>query len=142
MLADANERGESVPPQAGLVDRVVEEVDYMIGAGSADIHRGFEVLCRAINRSPTLVLASVSTLSELPLAERIEVLQRLESSRIGIISTLLVAFKIPISMAAYEVGPELEMTGFDRKDTTVARLSRSICVPSRDATGAEKGAQR
>jgi hypothetical protein len=47
------------------------------------------------------------------------------------LATLLVAFKLPLTMLAYEMDPELHSTGFDRATTATPRLY----MPARKVIG-------
>ena len=114
LLSDADESGHPTPPDDRWLDEVVDDFDKMVGAGSPDIRRGFFALTLLIERLPTVVMGSIRPASKLSLADRIAFLEALESSRIGLMATLMVAFKIPITMIAYDQGEALAMTGFDR----------------------------
>ena len=70
---------------------------------------------------PLFILGTPSRTSRLPLDRRIQYLEALESHRIGLLIMLLVAFKVPLSIAAFEEGDELALTGFDRPSTTSRR---------------------
>jgi hypothetical protein len=124
MLSDADEQGRIVGPPPELVDRVADEFDLLIGAGSGDLWRGFRVLAWLIEWLPLFLMGVFSRASRLPLARRVHYLERLEHAKIALIATLLVAFKLPIVMLAYELGPELRLTGFDRATIATPRLTR------------------
>lgn len=102
------------PARPELAERVVDEFDVMIGAGSIDLRRGFSFLVLAIEWLPLFVIGAFSRASRLPLARRLAYLQALEHSRIGLITMLFVGLKLPLTMLAFETGPELRLTGFDR----------------------------
>ena len=57
----------------------------------------------------------------LSIDERVRYLEALEQSRIGLLSMLFVAFKVPLSLTAFEEGEELRMTGFNRESTVARR---------------------
>lgn len=103
-----------LPPRADLVDRVIDEVDLYIGACSPDLRRGFGLLCFAVEFLPLFVIGAFSRASRLPLGRRIAYLQALEHDQRGLFTVLFVGLKLPLTMIAYEVGPELRVTGFDR----------------------------
>jgi hypothetical protein len=70
-------------------------------------------------------------MSRLPLGRRVAYLEALEGSRIGLLSMLLLAFKVPLCIPAFEEGEELLSTGFDRATTATRR--RLPALPARDA---------
>ena len=74
--------------------------------------------------SRSLTAWAFSRASRLPLARRVYYLDKLEHCKIALLAMLLVAFKLPITMIAYEMGPELRLTGFDRE--TIATPRRII----------------
>ena len=102
------------PPRDDFVQRVIDEFDLYIGACSPDLRRGFGLLCFAIEFLPFFVIGAFSRASRLPLGRRIAYLQALEHDERGLFTVLFVGFKLPLTMIAYEVGPELRATGFDR----------------------------
>jgi hypothetical protein len=72
-------------------------------------------------------------MSRLPLRARLAYLEALESSRVGLLSMLLVAFKVPLCIPAFEEGAELAMTGFDRASTAARRGSPGLLAIARPA---------
>jgi hypothetical protein len=75
-------------------------------------------------------------MSRLPLERRVAYLEALESSRVGLLAMLLVAFKVPLSIPAFEEGDELASTGFDRP-TTASRRRLPVAVANADAARVE-----
>lgn len=122
------------PPE--LVERVTGEFDLLIGAGSPDLHRGYRLLVWIVEWLPIVILGALSRASRLPLARRLAYLDRLEHGRIGLLATLLVAFKLPLTMLVFELGDELRGTGFDR-DTVATQRIFALRAPS-----AEQGGKR
>ena len=120
LLADVDDAGNIVPAPRELCERAVIAFDRSIGRGSKDLRRGFAVLTLALEIAPLLVIGAFSRMSRLPIDRRVAYLEALETSRIGLLSMLFVAFKVPLCIPAFEDGAELALTGFDRP-TTVAR---------------------
>jgi len=114
LLSDENERGRVIAPAADLVDRVVENYDLLIGAGSVTLRAGIKGLVRVLNRLPAVVLGERVPMTELTLPERIVFLGALEDSRIGLMATAVIALKIPLSMIAYEQPEGLAWMRFER----------------------------
>lgn len=102
------------PARPELAERVVDEFDLFVGAGSTYLRRGFVLLVFAIEWLPFFAIGAFSRASRLPLARRMAYLQALEHSKIGLLTMLFVGLKLPLTMLAFETGQELRMTGFDR----------------------------
>jgi hypothetical protein len=67
------------------------------------------------------MLGEFSRASRLPVARRLAYLHRLEHAKFALLATLFVAFKLPLTMIAFELGPELGSTGFDRATISTPR---------------------
>jgi hypothetical protein len=123
LFSDENEAG-LVPAPPELTARVADEFDLLVGAGSSDLRRGFSLLAFLVEWLPLLLIGDVSRASRLPLARRLAYLHRLEHARFALVATLFVAFKLPLTMLAFELAPELVLTGFDR--ATIATPRRML----------------
>jgi hypothetical protein len=121
-LSDEDERGNLVPPRADVIDRVLHKMDLWIGTGSAQLRFGFAGLALAMESLPIAILRSPRRMSSLSLRDRLRYLEKLEESETGLLSMLLVAFKVPLMTAAYEEGELLAETGFDRPSLTSLRV--------------------
>jgi hypothetical protein len=121
LLCDEDERGQLVPAGPEVCERAVAALDHAIGRSSADLRRGFAVLTLLMDLLPLFVIGAFSRMSRLPIERRLAYLEALEASRIGLLPMLLVAFKVPLCIAAFEDGEELRRTGFDRESTTSRR---------------------
>jgi four helix bundle protein len=139
LLADSDPTGRVVAPAPELLERVVDELDRAVGAGSADLQRGLGAVCFAIDSLPPIIVQSFSRMTSLGLAARVSYLEALESSRVGLLATFVVALKIPLVMCAYEVGEELAMTGFDRDSLSTARGALPIPRPWGPVGTAKRG---
>ena len=111
-----------VPASPELCDRITEEFDLLIGAASGDLRRGYRLFSWLIEWLPIFFLGTLSRASRLPLPRRLAYLDRLEHASIGLLATLLVAFKLPLTIIAFEQAPELRVTGFDRDTLATPRL--------------------
>lgn len=121
LLADEDEQGALIPGGAAACTRAVDAIDDSFGRGSGDLRRGFVVLCLFMQWLPFFMIDTASRMTRLSLADRIRYLEALESSRIGWATMLLVAFKVPMCIPAFEEGEELAETGFDRPSTESRR---------------------
>jgi hypothetical protein len=127
LLSDEDADGRLVPGGAAACARGVDWLDDSLGRSSPDLRRGFAVLAFVLEWLPVFVVGAPGRMSRMPLDRRVAYLSALESSRIGWLSMLLVAFKVPLSLAAFEEGEELASTGFDRP-TIASRRSR-VALP-------------
>ena len=91
---------------------------------------------------PLFFIGTFSRASRLPLAKRLRYLERLEHARIGLLAALLVAFKIPLTIIAFEQAPELGVTGFDRESLAHRRVVRRIPVEAAAPRSAEREEER
>jgi hypothetical protein len=121
MFSDEDEVGLR-PAPAALTERVVDEFDLLIGAGSGDLGRGFRILSFIVEWIPIFIIGVFSRASRLPLGRRVSYLHKLEHAKIALVATLLVAFKLPLTMLVYEQQPDLRATGFDRETVSTRRL--------------------
>ncbi len=140
ILCDENERGELVPPDDRTLDAAVHKLDLWLGTGSAQLATGFLALCVGIETMPLLVIRSPRRMTKLPLRQRIHYLEKLEESENGMLSMLLVAFKVPLATVAFEEGELLHSTGFDRDDLIVRRKLDLVPTAPHDATSNSQGA--
>lgn len=140
MLCDEDERGELVAPGADVCERAVTSLDLSLGQGSPELRRGFTLLAACLELLPLFVIGAFSRMSRLPLARRLAYLEALESSRVGLLAVLLLAFKVPLCIRAFEEGAELAMTGFDRESTAARRRLPGLPAGQAKATASAEGA--
>lgn len=126
ILSDEDDGGQTLAPPREITDRVADELDLWIGAGSTDLGRGFRILAWLIEWLPIVVIGALSRASRLPLARRVHYLQELEHAKFALLATLLVAFRLPIIMVAFEVDPLLRLAGFDRATIATPRLTGPV----------------
>ena len=108
--------------------RGVAWLDDALGRSSPDLRRGFALLSLALEWLPIFVVGAPGRMSRLPLDRRVAYLEALETSRVGWLSMLLVAFKVPLAIAAFEEGEELASTGFDRPTLSSRRARPSLPI--------------
>jgi hypothetical protein len=121
IFADESDAGALIAASQATCDRAVSCFESSVGRSSADLRRGIAVLSLLLEWLPIFVIGAPSRMSRLPIARRVLYLEGLESSRIGLLAMLLVAFKVPLAIAAFEEAEELALTGFDRPDTVARR---------------------
>jgi hypothetical protein len=130
LLADEDAHGALIPGDPAACARAADWMDDSLGRSSGDLRRGFVVLSLAMEWLPLFLVRAPSRMSRLPLARRIAYLEALEASRFGLLAMLLVAFKVPLAIPAFEEGDELASTGFDRPTLASRRLLRATGAPA------------
>jgi len=121
LLCDEDAQGALVPANSETCTRAVAGLDDSLGRSSADLRRGFAVLAVIMEMLPLFVMGVPRRMSRLSLEQRLAYLEALEGSQVGLLSMLLVAFKIPLCVPAFEEGAELISTGFDRETLSARR---------------------
>jgi hypothetical protein len=121
MLADEDAAGNLVPPPRSTCDRAVDWLSRATGHSSGVLRREFGLLTLCLQLLPLFVIGVPRRLTSLTLADRVRFLSALEASRLGLLTMLLVSFKVPMGIVAFEEGDELRSTGFDRPSTTSRR---------------------
>lgn len=129
LLSDEDDRGRVIAPAASEVDRVVAGYDLLVGAGSLTLRNGMRALARVLNRLPVVILGTLAPMTELTLTERVVYLEAMENSRVGLMATAVVAFKIPLSMLAYEQEAGLALMDFERPSIQTPRGTNIIDEP-------------
>ena len=122
ILSDEDADGALLPGSPAACARGVAWLDDSLGRSSPDLRRGFAVISFLIDWLPVFVIGAPGRMSLLPLERRVAYLEALETSRLGWLPMLLVAFKVPLSLAAFEEGEELASTGYDRPSTVARRV--------------------
>ena len=111
--ADEEEDG-LVPLPAPVVERVVVEYDAWISSASATLPIALSAMIALIEVMPPVLVGRFARMSQLPLSERIEYLERVEGTAVGLVAAGFMGLKIGLVMLIYEQGVELHDTGFDR----------------------------
>lgn len=122
LLAERGEGGVTVAPPAAECERLVGAFALWVASGSDNVRTGFRLFLFLLEVLPPFVVGRASRMTRLPLAERVAYLEALETSRFGLLATLLVAVKLPLCALAYEGGEALARTGFDRRGLEARRL--------------------
>lgn len=122
LLAERDGSGALVAPSAAECERIVGELALWIASGSSNVLTGFRLFFVLLEVLPPFAVGRFARMTRLPLAERVDYLEALERSRVGLIASLFVAVKLPLCALAYEGGDSLSLTGFDRGGIAVRRL--------------------
>ena len=129
-LSEADESGRAVPPPVEVSRKVVRGYELGVGAGSTTVRFGVGMMLQLLEWAPPLVVGRWARLSRLPLNDRIAILAAMEDSGGGLLTTLLVATKIPMLVNAHEDPRSLHRIGFDRP--TVAARRALDTLPDRE----------
>lgn len=135
MLADEGPGGELVPPPRSTCDRAVEWLSRATGCSSGALRGGYGLLTMCLQLLPLFVIGVPRRMTSLSLSDRVRFLSALEASRFGLLTMLVVAFKVPMGIVAFEEGDELSSTGFDRPSTTARRQLVWLPAPAAAAEG-------
>lgn len=138
MLADEDGDGNLLAPPAATCDRAVAWMSRATGHSSSSLRGGFGLLALCLQLLPLLVIGAPRRMTSLSLPDRVRYLAALEASRFGPFSMLLLAFKVPMAIVAFEEGAELRSTGFDRPSTTARR--QLVWLPTGAGAADDEGA--
>jgi len=128
MLADNGPDGHPRPPPPADVARIVDDFDDWIAHAGPRLTAALSAALLALDLAPPALRLRPGRLRSLPLAERIELLERMENHPSTLVTMLFVAVKIPLTLVLYEEGDQLATTGFDRP--SLAHRRRLATVPS------------
>lgn len=121
LLCDEDATGALVPPLKATCARAADALSMSVGMASGDLRRGYAVLLTLIELLPLFVIGAPGRMSRLPLHRRVAYLEALETSRIGLLSMLFVAVKVPLCIPLFEEAEALALTGFDRPSINARR---------------------
>lgn len=126
ILSDTDAAGRLSPAPTELTRPVVDGIDRMVGSVSPQARRAWTLGLWLIELLPVLLLLRLRRMSGLPLAVRLLYLERLETSRIGLLAALLGSLKATICIHAFEQRELLVSTGFDRSSLSGRRTLRVV----------------
>lgn len=121
LLSDEDDDCNVVPGSPETCARAVDALDRAAGRSSPDLRRGFLVLALLMQWLPLVVIGVASRATRLSIEDRVRYLSALEASRFGLFSMLLVAFKVPLCIPAFEEAAEFATIGIDRPDPAARR---------------------
>lgn len=113
MAADEDENGLAPPPQA-MVWRVVDEYDAWLASCTPTMPIAMSLVVGVFEWLPIVIVHRLSRMSSLPLAERIEYLEKCERGSVGLLVAGFMGLKVGLTMLIYEKGSDLHETGYDR----------------------------
>lgn len=108
------------PPESEC-ERVVDSYDLAVGNASVTMRAAMRLLLTVVEWLPWIVMGKASRMSRLPLADRVAFFTAMERHPRASFTMLLIGTKLPLTLAAYEEGDALKLTGFDRPTTASRR---------------------
>jgi hypothetical protein len=94
--------------------RVVDEYDAWLASCTPTLPIAMSLVVTVFEWLPIVVVGRLSRMSALPLAERIEYLEKCERGQVGLLVAGFMGLKIALTMLLYEKGADLHETGYDR----------------------------
>jgi hypothetical protein len=125
-LAEALFDDGVTPVPAARLDGFADEIDRFISPASKTLRFGLLVVLDLLRWLPLVVIGRFSTFENVALADRIEMLRRLERSKVALFTLMLVAYKTIMTMIFFEEERELLATGYPGPQR--ARWKRSLAV--------------
>lgn len=116
------------PLSPAKLDEHVEAVDVFVSAASRTLRFGLRVLLLLVRLAPVLLFFRARTLERLPVPERVEVLARLERSRLLALSLAFVGWRTVMTILFYEDARELAAIGYSEQ-RKVRALPLAVPVP-------------
>ncbi len=88
------------------------EVDGMVSPASRPVRTGLVLILRFIQLAPMLLFFSLSLFENLPVKKRVELLEKMDGSRIQFVTLVIVAYRTLLTMLFYEAPHELSLLGY------------------------------
>jgi len=131
-LAEALFSHEIATP-ATRFDALVDEVDRAISAPSKTLRFGLLVMLDALRLLPVFLVRRLAFFEDLPLAERVKMLEAMESSRFALVTLLFVAWKTVLAINFFEYPEELAATGYpgEARERYLRVLPRAVAASDR-----------
>lgn len=97
---------------AARLDDVVTDVDRYVSAASPEVRFGLRLALFLVRLAPLLMFFRARTLERLALDERVELLSRLERSRVAPLSLAFIGWRTITTLVFYEDPAELRSLGY------------------------------
>ena len=129
---------EDADVPAARLDSFVVDVDGFVSPASRTLRFGLVMMLRFIQLSPMLLFFSFSRFENLDVARRVELLGRIDRSRVGLVSLVLVAYRTIMTMVFYEDPHELALLGYpgDARKVLLRLGTKRPSAAASDAPGA------
>jgi hypothetical protein len=90
----------------------VADVDGFVSPASRGLRFGLVMMLRFIQLAPMLLFFSFSTFENLEVKKRVELLEKMDQSSIGLVGLVVVAYRTLMTMVFYEDPHELSLLGY------------------------------
>lgn len=128
-----SEDGEVAPAR---LDALVDEVDRYVSQASWPVRRGLTLGLFIVRLAPVLLFYRLRTLEGLDVAQRVEVLARLERSRWSTLSLLFIGWRTVATLVFYEDASELAAIGYsDERVRHLRGLTSVESLPAPEESG-------
>jgi len=101
-------------PTPARLDALVAEIDAFVSFASQTLRFGLLLMLEVLRFAPVLLLFRVATFGSLPREERVEVLERMEQSRLVVLTLVFAAWKSILCFVFFEHPEELAASGYSR----------------------------
>ena len=112
------------------IDAHLDEVDSYISAASKPVRFGLRVALFIVRIAPLLLFFRMRTIDGLPIDERVDLLARLERSRITNLSLAFIGWRTVMTMIFYEDPAELRSLGYTSERKVHKRRLLTLALPS------------
>ncbi len=100
------------PIERARLDAFANEVNRAMSTASKTLRFGLRLMLDVLRLLPLVVIGRLSFFEDLPLADRVRMLERIERSRVSALVLVLVAYKTLLTMLYYEDPRELVAIGY------------------------------
>jgi hypothetical protein len=121
-FAEALFHDPAAPFEPGQLEALATNCDQFVSPASKTLRFGLRAILDVLRWLPLLVIGRLATFEELPLADRIRMLERMERARPPL-PLMLVAYKTILAMLFFEDPKELAATGYPGPERQRWKLS-------------------
>ncbi len=132
-FAEALFYDENAPFEAGQLDALVEDCDDFVSRASKTLRFGLRGILDLIRWLPLFVVRRFSTFEELPLSDRVTMLERMDGGAPPL-PLMLVAYKTILAMLFFETPRELAAMGYPGSERQRWKRALPIAKPSHEHT--------
>jgi hypothetical protein len=100
------------PFPEGRLDAVVKDCDGFVSPASKTLRFGLRLILDVMRLIPVLVVGKLALFDELPVEKRVEMLDRMETSKFILFTLMVVAFKTILAVVFFEDPRELKAMGY------------------------------
>jgi hypothetical protein len=124
-------------PSAARLDAFVAEVDAFVSFASRTLRFGLVVMLELVRIAPMLLFYRFATFTRLTRDERARVLERMERSRLVVLTLVFAALKVILCLLFFEQPEELAATGYSpvrRRHARAGAMATALPLVHAEAT--------